>query len=192
VTVEVLPTLPRHRHCVTRHGLETMRPAALAPAASRARIAVHHPRAPAPSRRVVRARFVPPIVPNPNADGASSPKSNTSPTLPAIERALAPLGWKVGAERGYDDTEHAYKIYKTRDGQKTLERLQDALYTTEERGCRIRRETQSMYYLCCDGVRCRLNESKQEIVVEVPCDMGSLKAIGDMCAKIDATVKAKK
>ena len=136
---------------------------------------------------------MPPIVPNPmGADGASASSSNKPPTLPAIERALAPLGWKVGAERGYDDTEHAYKIFKTRDGQKTLERLQDALYTTEERGCRIRRETQSMYYLCCDGVRCRLNESKQEIVVEVPCDMGSLKAIGDMCAKIDATVKAKK
>ena len=124
-----------------------------------------------PSRaRVVPRAFVPPIVPNPNADDSSPSNADAAPTLPNIERALAPRGWAIGAERGYDDDPHAFKIFRARDGKATLEALQEALRAREERGCRIRRETQSLYYMCCDGVRCRLNEGKKEIVVEMACD----------------------
>jgi hypothetical protein len=127
-----------------------------------------------------RARaFVPPIVPNPRRDDDDDDAregADAAPTLPNIERALAPRGWAIGAERGYDDAPHAFKIFKARDGMRALEALQDALYASEERGCRIRRETQSLYYMCCDGVRCRLNEGKKEIVVEMPCDLRSVGA----------------
>lgn len=140
-------------------------------------------------------------MPNPNADkddaapsshGNGRGQGDERPTLRAIERAVAGKGWKLGAERGYDEQTHCYKIYKTRDGMGTLEALRDALYREDERGCRIRRETQAMYYVCCDGVRVRLNESKSEVVVEVPCDMATVKAIEETCAKIDGVVKAKK
>ena len=30
---------------------------------------------------------------------------------------------------------------------------QAELYQANEQGCRIRRETQGLYYMCCDGVR---------------------------------------
>jgi|TARA_B100001142_G_scaffold127655_2_gene129563 hypothetical protein len=70
-----------------------------------------------------------------------------------------------------DDHDVIYRSFRCRDaktGHALLESLQDALYSDNERGCRIRRETQGMFYMCCDGVRVRLNEPKHEVLVEVP------------------------
>jgi hypothetical protein len=142
------------------------------------------------SARVASARaFVPPIVPNPR-QGDDDANADAAPTLPNIERALAPHGWAIGAERGYDDTPHAFKIFKVRDGHHTLEQLQEALYVSDERGCRIRRETQSLFYMCCDGVRCRLNEGKKEIVVEMPCDLDSVGAYVAKAKVIEDIIKS--
>ena len=140
--------------------------------------------------RSTRARaFVPPIDPNPR-QGDDDANDGAAPTLPHIERALAPHGWAIGAERGYDDTPHAFKIFKVRDGHHTLEQLQEALYVSDERGCRIRRETQSLFYMCCDGVRCRLNEGKKEIVVEMPCDLDSVGAYVAKAKVIEDIIKS--
>ena len=135
-----------------------------------------------------RAFIVPTVVPNPNADdGASS--SSAANTLPNIERAVSSHGWRIGSERGYDESPHVFKIYKVRDGHAVLEALQDRLYASEERGCRIRRESQTLYYMCCDGVRCRLNEGKKEVVVEIPCDLESVQAYVQKVKEIEETVK---
>ena len=139
--------------------------------------------------RCVRARaFVPPIVPNPNADDGGR-AGGGRPAARDAARALAPLGWAIGAERGYDETPHAFKIFKVRDGMRALEAVRDRLYTEEERGCRIRRETQGLWYVCCDGARCRLNEGRHEIVVEVPLDGGSVKACLDKVMTIEEAIK---
>ena len=47
---------------------------------------------------------------------------------------------------------------------------------SDERRCRIRRGTQSLFYMCCDGVRCQVNEGNKESVVEMPCDLDSVGA----------------
>ena len=141
--------------------------------------------------RVRRCRaFVPPIVPNPNGDDARGHGNADSATLPNIERALRPLGWAIGAERGYDDTPHAYKMFKTRDGMRALEALQERLYVRDERGCRIRRETQSLWYMCCDGVRCRMNDGKHEIIVEMPLELATVRAHVEKAKTIEETIKA--
>ena len=65
---------------------------------------------------------------------------------------------------------------------------QNELYQTNEKGCRIRRETQGMYYMCCDGVRVRLNEPKHELVVEVPLpeeSAASVKETKDVLGRIE-------
>ena len=67
---------------------------------------------------------------------------------------------------------------------------QEALYVSDERGCRIRRETQSLFYMCCDGVRCRLNEGKKEIVVEMPCDLDSVGAYVAKAKVIEDIIKS--
>ena len=46
--------------------------------------------------------------------------------------------------------------------------------TEEERGGRMRRETQEMYYMCCDGVRVRMNEGKGSVLVEIPIEENAL------------------
>ena len=115
--------------------------------------------------------FVPPLVPNPDADDSHrETNADAAPTLPNIARALESHGWAIGTERGYDDDPHAFKIYRVRDGRRAMEALRDALRKEEERGCRIRRETQTVYSVCCAGVRSRLNEGKGEVVVEMACD----------------------
>ena len=120
------------------------------------------------------------------ANGASAP------TIPNVERAVASSGWSVGAERGYDDDPHVFKIFKTRDGHAALEALQGRLRANDERGCRIRRETQTLYYMCCDGVRVRLNEGKKEVVVEIPFDDDAYRNVGAYVEKtreIEETIK---
>ena len=79
--------------------------------------------------------------------------------------------WQVGHENGYDDTDTVWRKFRCRNktkGHELLEAVQDKLYVPNEQGCRIRRESQSMFYMCCDGVRVRLNETKSEVLVEVP------------------------
>lgn len=79
--------------------------------------------------------------------------------------------WQVGHENGYDDTDTVWRKFRCRNktkGHELLEAVQDRLYVPNEQGCRIRRESQSMFYMCCDGVRVRLNETKSEVLVEVP------------------------
>jgi len=63
------------------------------------------------------------------------------------------------------------------------------LYTDEERGCRIRRETQGLWYVCCGGARWRLNEGRHEIGVEVPLDLGSVRAHVDKVMTIEDAIK---
>jgi hypothetical protein len=78
--------------------------------------------------------------------------------------------WRVGHENG-TEADTLWRKFKCRDdkaGHQLLEAVQGALYTTNEKGCQIRRETQGLYYMCCDGVRVRLNEPKHEVLVEVP------------------------
>lgn len=137
--------------------------------------------------------FVPTVVPNPNArDDDDGNNGAGAPTIPNVERAVASSGWSVGAERGYDDDPHVFKIFKTRDGHAALEALQGRLRANDERGCRIRRETQTLYYMCCDGVRVRLNEGKKEVVVEIPFDDDAYRNVGAYVEKtreIEETIK---
>ena len=138
--------------------------------------------------------FVPTVVPNPNArdDDGGNNNGSGAPTIPNVERAVASSGWSVGAERGYDDDPHVFKIFKTRDGHAALEALQGRLRANDERGCRIRRETPTLYYMCCDGVRVRLNEGKKEVVVEIPFDDDVYRNVGAYVAKtreIEETIK---
>lgn len=151
------------------------------------------------ARRSPPRAFVPTVVPNPNArddddddDGVGVGDKAAAPTIPNVERAVASSGWSVGAERGYDDDPHVFKIFKTRDGHAALEALQGRLRANDERGCRIRRETQTLYYMCCDGVRVRLNEGKKEVVVEIPFDDGAYRNVGAYVEKtreIEETIK---
>lgn len=136
--------------------------------------------------------FVPTVVPNPNARDDDDASGAGAPTIPNVERAVASSGWSVGAERGYDDDPHVFKIFKTRDGHAALEALQGRLRANDERGCRIRRETQTLYYMCCDGVRVRLNEGKKEVVVEIPFDDDVYRNVGAYVEKtreIEETIK---
>jgi len=85
-----------------------------------------------------------------------------------------------------------FKIFKTRDGHAALEALQGRLRANDERGCRIRRETQKLYYMCCDGVRVRLNEGKKEVVVEIPFDDDAYRNVGadgEQTREIEETIK---
>ena len=62
--------------------------------------------------------------------------------------------WQVGHERGADDKDTLWRKFKARDSKSArdlLDKLQDTLYVQNEQGCRIRRETQGMFYMCCDG-----------------------------------------
>ena len=134
------------------------------------------------------------VVPNANArdDDDDAANGASAPTIPNVERAVASSGWSVGAERGYDDDPHVFKIFKTRDGHAALEALQGRLRANDERGCRIRRETQTLYYMCCDGVRVRLNEGKKEVVVEIPFDDDAYRNVGAYVEKtreIEETIK---
>ena len=79
--------------------------------------------------------------------------------------------WQVGHERGADETDTVWRTFKARDEKSArvcLDLLQEELYVNNEQGCRIRRETQGIFYMCCDGVRVRLNAPKREVLVEVP------------------------
>lgn len=99
--------------------------------------------------------------------------------------------WQVGHERGADDTDTIWRKFRCRDeksGHALLEALQGELYVSNEQGCRIRRETQGMFYMCCDGVRVRLNEPKHEVLVEVPLPTETYKEL-DACEKTLAKVE---
>ena len=79
--------------------------------------------------------------------------------------------WQVGHENGYDESDTVWRKFRCRNkakGHELLEAVQDELYVPNEQGCRIRRESQGMFYMCCDGVRVRLNETKSEVLVAVP------------------------
>ena len=104
--------------------------------------------------------------------------------------------WQVGHENGYDESDTVWRKFRCRNkakGHELLEAVQDELYVPNEQGCRIRRESQGMFYMCCDGVRVRLNETKSEVLVEVPlpretnaeisaCDK-TLKIVEDLAKK---------
>ena len=98
-----------------------------------------------------------------------------NPTFKQLEKYCK--GWTVGRERGADDDDHLCRRFRAKDakaGHRILEVLQERLMTEEERGCRIRRETQEMYYMCCDGVRVRMNEGKGSVLVEIPIEENAL------------------
>jgi hypothetical protein len=81
-----------------------------------------------------------------NEDDESDLISN--PTFKQLEKYCE--GWTVGRERGADDEDHLCRRFRAKDakaGHRILEALQGRLMTEEERGCRIRRETQEMYYM---------------------------------------------
>ena len=104
-----------------------------------------------------------------NEDDESDLISN--PTFKQLEKFCD--GGRVGRERGADDEDHLCRRFRAKDakaGHRILEALQGRLMTEEERGCRIRRETQEMYYMCCDGVRVRMNEGKGSVLVEIPIE----------------------
>mmetsp|Transcript_5180 Transcript_5180/g.13178 ORF Transcript_5180/g.13178 Transcript_5180/m.13178 type:complete len:193 (-) Transcript_5180:364-942(-) len=119
--------------------------------------------------------FVPNMMPNPQYRWGDDSNPNGPGALPTLDALLAKHAkWQVGHEHGADDTDTIWRKFKCRDGaagHKLLEAIQGSLYQTNEKGCRIRRETQGLYYMCCDGVRVRLNEPKHEVLVEVPMPM---------------------
>ena len=160
-------------HAVRADSLSWRSPPGVVPAAARAR--------PRVARRAERARgglthvtraFIPNMIPNPayrwgdDTNPDAPPKASLDDML---RRAHAK--WQVGHERGADETDTVWRKFKARDEKSArvlLDALQDELYVQNEQGCRIRRETQGMFYMCCDGVRVRLNAPKREVLVEVP------------------------
>lgn len=116
--------------------------------------------------------FIPNIIPNPNYRWGGDFNDDPNAGRATVEDVLrGHPKWRVSHEHGADDSDMLNRSFKCRDGKaghQLLEALQAELYTQNERGCRIRRETQDLYYMCCDGVRVRLNEGKHEVFVEVP------------------------
>lgn len=99
--------------------------------------------------------------------------------------------WAIGHEAGVDETDTIWRKFRCkteRAGHELLEAVQDALYVPNEKGCRIRRETQGLYYMCCDGVRVRLNETKREVTVEVPIPRHTNDELNE-CEKVLAQIE---
>lgn len=126
-----------------------------------------------PKRAAIRTMaFVPNMIPNPFHRWGDDVNPNAPPDTTVRGMLSAKHNkWQVGHENGYDDTDTVWRKFRCRNktkGHELLEAVQDKLYVPNEQGCRIRRESQSMFYMCCDGVRVRLNETKSEVLVEVP------------------------
>ena len=167
------------------------RPGVVPATAARARLRVA-------SRRVtlVTRAFIPNMIPNPayrwgdDTNPDAPPKASLDDML---RRKHAK--WRVGHERGADETDTVWRKFKARDEKSArdlLDALQDELYVQNEQGCRIRRETQGMFYMCCDGVRVRLNEPKREVLVEVPLpgeSYAALEACDRQLAKVEEVCK---
>ena len=140
-------------------------------ARNRPRVARRAGRARGRPTHVTRA-FIPNMIPNP----AYRWGDDTNPDAPPKESLddmlrRAHAKWQVGHERGTDETDTVWRKFKARNEKSAralLDALQDELYVMNEQGCRIRRETQGIFYMCCDGVRVRLNAPKREVLVEVP------------------------
>ena len=178
-------------HAVRADALSWRSPPGVVPAAARARprVARHAGRAPG----VTRA-FIPNMIPNPayrwgdDTNPDAPPKASLDDML---RRKHAK--WQVGHERGADETDTVWRKFKARDEKSArdlLDALQDELYVQNEQGCRIRRETQGMFYMCCDGVRVRLNEPKHEVLVEVPLPGAETAEEVDRCGETIAAVEA--
>ena len=137
----------------------------------------------------------------PAANAISTTGDDANPNAPPETTLRGMLAakhdkWQVGHENGYDESDTVWRKFRCRNkakGHELLEAVQDELYVPNEQGCRIRRESQGMFYMCCDGVRVRLNETKSEVLVEVPlpretnaeisaCDK-TLKIVEDLAKK---------
>ena len=114
-----------------------------------------------------------------------------NPTFKQIEQTCS--GWQIGHERGGDEEEHLLRTFRARDkkiAKRILETMQASLMVEDERGCRIRRESQELYYLCCDGVRIRMNEGKLSVLCEIPIEANiSLGQFKRKCIMIEKIVE---
>ncbi|KAK3243535.1 hypothetical protein CYMTET_41653 [Cymbomonas tetramitiformis] len=59
------------------------------------------------------------------------------------------------------------KVRSSGEGHAMLKRLQSEL--NDGKGCQLRRESQSLYSLCCQDVRASFYEQRKELRVEVHC-----------------------
>ena len=187
-------------HAVRADSLSWRSPPGVVPAAARARprVARHAGRAPGDFTLVTRA-FIPNMIPNPayrwgdDTNPDAPPKASLDDML---RRKHAK--WRVGHERGADETDTVWRTFKARDEKSArvlLDALQDELYVNNEQGCRIRRETQGIFYMCCDGVRVRVNEPKRRVLVEVPLpgeSYAALEACDRQLAKVEEVCKKAK
>mmetsp|Transcript_4296 Transcript_4296/g.15880 ORF Transcript_4296/g.15880 Transcript_4296/m.15880 type:complete len:194 (+) Transcript_4296:136-717(+) len=153
-----------------------------------------------PGRRPLTIKaFIPSMIPNPAYRWGDDLNPNAPQKASLDDMLVKKHGkWQVGHERGADDKDTLWRKFKARDSKSArdlLDKLQDTLYVQNEQGCRIRRETQGMFYMCCDGVRVRLNEPKREILVEIPLPNETYAAI-ESCdrtlAQVEETCKAGK
>ena len=107
------------------------------------------------SRRVtlVTRAFIPNMIPNP----AYRWGDDTNPDAPqkASLDDMRPLGstrsggWATNAARR-TETDTVWRTFKARDEKSArvcLDLLQEELYVNNEQGCRIRRETQGIFYI---------------------------------------------
>ena len=188
-------------HAVRADSLSWRSPPGVVPATAaraRPRVARRAERARGGLTHVTRA-FIPNMIPNPayrwgdDTNPDAPPKASLDDML---RRKHAK--WRVGHERGADETDTVWRTFKARDEKSArvcLDLLQEELYVNNEQGCRIRRETQGIFYMCCDGVRVRVNEPKRRVLVEVPLpgeSYAALEACDRQLAKVEEVCKKAK
>ena len=147
---------------------------------------VHH------IRTLQISAFIPNMIPTPAYRWGDDTNPDAPPKTSLDSMLSKKHGkWQVGHERGADETDTVWRKFKVRDekiAKDLLDALQDKLYVQNEQGCRIRRETQGMFYMACDGVRVRLNLPKKEVLVEVPLPNETYAAI-ESCDRQLTTVE---
>uniref|UniRef100_A0A7S0N1M6 Uncharacterized protein n=1 Tax=Pyramimonas obovata TaxID=1411642 RepID=A0A7S0N1M6_9CHLO len=78
--------------------------------------------------------------------------------------------WKQTSESWVEGEflQRRLKVHSKANGHKLLQAIQQEFYSPNGGGCQIRRETQSTTSLCCQEVRAMFNESRSEVVIDVP------------------------
>jgi len=87
-------------------------------------------------------------------------------------------GWALKLEPDHGEASgprlrHIFQMVSHEKAHSLLEALQLALYKEGEKGCRIRRESQTKWSFCCEGVEALLNASHDTVCCDIPVDLGA-------------------
>lgn len=111
------------------------------------------------------------------------PLFNPAPTPASLDGLVkAHPGWALKLEPDHGEASgprlrHHFRTPSHEKAHSLLEAFQLALYKEGEKGCRIRRESQTKWSLCCEGVEALLNASHDDVCVDIPVDLGAEAAL---------------